>query len=357
MIKNKLYTKKVFFILSIIILCFLILLSFIIGPVTISLKQIFQILLDKMIFNFNESSIIYNQVHETVIFNIRLPRIFLALLVGMGLGTSGAILQGLFRNFLVDPGFIGVSSGAAVGAMISIMFLNIISYYIPFLSIVYILPLLAMVGSFFATVLIYKISKIDNRTNIMVMLLSGIAINALAGSIIGLFVSMSSDAELRSFTFWTLGGLDNADWDIVFITSIFVVLPLIAVYFMKKQLDIFMLGDAEANHLGVDIEMLKKKIILFSSIIVGISVSFCGMIGFIGLVTPHLVRLFIGPKHSSLLPGSALLGAILLLASDLISKTIIAPAQLPIGVVTSAIGAPFFIWLIISQKRRFSYAE
>tara|TARA_B100000965_G_scaffold20580_1_gene15504 strand:- start:2422 stop:3495 length:1074 start_codon:yes stop_codon:yes gene_type:complete len=357
LIKNKLYTKNAFFILSIITLCFLILLSFIIGPVTISLKQIFQILLDKMILNSNESSIVYNQIHETVIFNIRLPRIFLALLVGMGLGTSGAILQGLFRNFLVDPGFIGVSSGAAVGAMISIMFLNIISYYIPFLSIIYILPLLAMVGSFFATVLIYKISKIDNRTNIMVMLLSGIAINALAGSIIGLFVSMSSDAELRSFTFWTLGGLDNADWDIVFITSIFIILPLIAVYFMKKQLDIFMLGDAEANHLGIDIEMLKKKIILFSSIIVGISVSFCGMIGFIGLVTPHLVRLFIGPKHSTLLPGSALLGAILLLTSDLISKTIIAPAQLPIGVVTSAIGAPFFIWLIISQKRRFSYAE
>ena len=357
MIKNKLYKKKIFFILSIIILCFLILLSFIIGPVTISLKQIFQILLDKIIFNFNESSIIYNQVHETVIFNIRLPRIFLALLVGMGLGTSGAILQGLFRNFLVDPGFIGVSSGAAVGAMISIMFLNIISYYIPFLSIVYILPLLAMIGSFFATVLIYKISKIDNRTNIMVMLLSGIAINALAGSIIGLFVSMSSDAELRSFTFWTLGGLDNADWDIVFITSIFVVLPLIAVYFMKKQLDIFMLGDAEANHLGVDIEMLKKKIILFSSIIVGISVSFCGMIGFIGLVTPHLVRLFIGPNHKLLIPGSALLGAVILSLSDLIAKSIIAPAQLPIGVITSAIGAPFFIWLILNQKKRFSYAE
>ena len=348
---------KVFFISSIFILIFLILLSFIIGPVNISLKQIFHILINKIFFNFNDNPIIYNQIHETVIFNIRLPRIFLALFVGMALGTSGAILQGLFRNFLVDPGFIGVSSGAAVGAMIAIIFVNIISYYIPFFSIVYILPLLAMIGSFITTVLIYKISKIDNRTNIMVMLLSGIAVNALAGSIIGLFVSMSSDAELRSFTFWTLGGLDNADWDVIFIAAIFVICPLIIVYSMKKQLDIFMLGDAEATHLGVDIEKLKKKIILFSSIMVGISVSFCGMIGFIGLVTPHLVRLFIGPKHSNLLPGSALLGAILLLMSDLISKTIIAPAQLPIGVVTSAIGAPFFVWLIISQKRRFSYSE
>ncbi len=348
---------KLFFASSIFILIFLIVLSFIIGPMNISLKQIVHILVNKIFFNLNDNSIIYNQIHETVIFNIRLPRIFLALFVGIALGTSGAVLQGLFRNFLVDPGFIGVSSGGAVGAMVAIIFVNIISYYIPFLSIVYILPLFAMVGSFFATVLIYKISKIDNHTNIMVMLLSGIAVNALAGSIIGLFVSMSSDAELRSFTFWTLGGLDNADWNVVFITAIFVIFPLIIIYSMKKQLDIFMLGDAEAVHLGIDIEKLKKKIILFSSIIVGISVSFCGMIGFVGLVTPHLVRLFIGPKHSNLLPGSALLGAILLIGSDLISKTIIAPAQLPIGVVTSAIGAPFFVWLIISQKRRFSYSE
>tara|TARA_Y100000590_G_scaffold414872_1_gene512121 strand:+ start:119 stop:1198 length:1080 start_codon:yes stop_codon:yes gene_type:complete len=357
LIKNKMNFTKLFFASSIFILIFLIVLSFIIGPMNISLKQIVHILVNKIFFNLNDNSIIYNQIHETVIFNIRLPRIFLALFVGIALGTSGAVLQGLFRNFLVDPGFIGVSSGGAVGAMVAIIFVNIISYYIPFLSIVYILPLFAMVGSFFATVLIYKISKIDNHTNIMVMLLSGIAVNALAGSIIGLFVSMSSDAELRSFTFWTLGGLDNADWNVVFITAIFVIFPLIIIYSMKKQLDIFMLGDAEAVHLGIDIEKLKKKIILFSSIIVGISVSFCGMIGFVGLVTPHLVRLFIGPKHSNLLPGSALLGAILLIGSDLISKTIIAPAQLPIGVVTSAIGAPFFVWLIISQKRRFSYSE
>ena len=335
----------------------LILLSIIVGPVQITIKQIYYIFLNTIGISSNDLNNIYNQIHKTVLVDIRLPRIILAIVVGMGLATSGAILQGLFRNPLVDPGFIGVSSGAAVGAMIAIMFTNIISLYIPNFSIIYILPILAMLGSLFTTILIYKISKVENRTNIMAMLLSGIAVNALAGSLIGLFVSMSTDAQLRSFTFWTLGGLDNADWEVSLITVIFIIIPLFVVYYMKKQLDIFMLGDAEAIHLGLNIEYLKKKIILLSSIMVGISVSFCGMIGFVGLVTPHLVRLFIGPSHRNLIPGSAILGAILLILSDLLAKTIIAPAQLPIGVVTSAIGAPFFVWLIVSQKRRFSYSE
>ena len=327
----------------------------IIGPVKISINQIIDIIFSNL--NIATINSAYTQIHETVFLNIRLPRAFLAVLVGMGLGTSGAILQGLFRNPLIDPGFIGVSSGAAVGAMIAIMFSGFISTFVNSLLIKFLLPILAMTGSFITTILIYKMSKVSNRTNIMAMLLSGIAINALSGSIIGLFVSMSTDAELRTFTFWTLGGLDNADWNIISLTILFILIPFLIVYGMKKQMDIFMLGDSEAHHLGLNIERLKKKIILISSIMVGISVSFCGMIGFVGLVTPHLVRLFIGPNHKYLIPGSAILGAILLLLSDLISKTIIAPAQLPIGVVTSAIGAPFFVWLILSQKRRFSYSE
>ena len=279
------------------------------------------------------------------------------MLVGLGLGTSGAILQGLFRNPLVDPGFIGVSSGAAVGAMIAIMFSSIAADYLFFLPSYFLLPILAMLGSFLTTILVYKMSKVSNKTNIMAMLLSGIAINALAGSIIGLLVSVSTDAQLRSFTFWTLGGLDNADWNVVFIATFFIVIPFLIIYSLKNELDVFMLGDSEAQNLGVNIEVLKKKIILISSIIVGISVSFCGMIDFVGLVTPHLIRLFIGPNHKYLIPGSALLGAILLSVSDLISKTVIAPAQLPVGVITSAIGAPFFVWLILNQKRRLGYSE
>ena len=278
-------------------------------------------------------------------------------LVGLALGTSGAILQGLFRNPLVDPGFIGVSSGAAVGAMFAILFTQFLQLIFWSVLVPFILPIMAIIGSFITTILVYKMSKVSGKTNIMTMLLSGIAVNAISGSVIGLFVSISSDVQLRSFTFWTLGGLDNADWLVVFLTSIFVFIPLIIVFKMRDELDIFMLGDSEAHHLGLNVESLKKKIILMSSVMVGISVSFCGMIGFIGLVTPHLVRLFIGPKHKLLIPGAALLGAIILSLSDLIAKSIIAPAQLPLGVITSAIGAPFFIWLIVNQKKRFSYGE
>jgi len=176
-------------------------------------------------------------------------------------------------------------------------------------------------------------------------------------SIVGFFVSISSDLELRSFTFWTMGGLDNSDWFIVILVSFFTILPFLFIYKFKTEIDIFMLGDSEAANLGVNVEYLKRKIILISSIMVGISVAFCGMIGFVGLVTPHLIRLFISPNHKYLIPGSALLGSLILVLSDFISKTIISPAQLPIGIVTSAIGAPFFVWLILSQKRRFSYSE
>ena len=338
----------------ILLLNILVVVSITFGPVDITLSQMKDILLHKIGFYSNDT---FSKIHETVLLNIRLPRVIMAILVGLGLGTAGAILQGLFRNPLVDPGFIGVSSGGAIGAMVAIMFSQYIYYYIPQILMQFILPILAMAGSFITTMLVYKMSKVYNKTNIMAMLLSGIAINALSGSIIGLFISISSDAELRSFTFWTLGGLDMSDWNIVGITSLFIILPFLIIYKLQYQMDIFMLGDAEAEHLGLNVESLKKKVILISSIIVGVSVSFCGMIGFIGLVTPHLVRLILGPNHKYLIPGSAILGAILLTTSDLIAKTIISPAQLPIGVVTSAIGAPFFVWLILNQKRRFNYAE
>lgn len=336
--------------LAIIILCFI---SLKYGPVKTSLYEIINIILYQ--FNLADVNSI-NQIKETVLIDIRLPRIFLAILIGAGLGTSGAILQGLFRNPLVDPGFIGISSGAAVGAMIAIMFSKLIMQSLFEINPNFIIPIFAMSGSFFTTIIIYKMSKVFNKTNIMVMLLSGIAINALSGSIIGFLVTISSDIELRSFTFWSLGGLDAAEWQIVFIMLILITIPYLFAHSLIKKLDIFMLGDSEAQHLGINIEKLKRTIILISSIMVGISVAFCGMIGFVGLVTPHLIRLCIGPNHRYLIPGSALLGAIIILISDLISKSIIAPAQLPLGVVTSTIGAPFFIWLIINQKRRFYYS-
>ena len=350
-------SRKIIIFLVLILVIIFSIISLTSGPIKISIKEIFYILSNQFGFLGNTENDFFSNIQESVLINIRFPRVILAILVGAGLGTSGAILQGLFRNPLVDPGFIGVSSGAAVGAIISIMFGKLLSNFLPHILQAFLLPILAIIGSFLTIMIVYSLSKVNGKTNVMAMLLSGVAINAIAGSIIGFFVSISSDLELRSFTFWTMGGLDNSDWFIVILVSFFTIVPFLFIYKFKTEIDIFMLGDSEAANLGVNVEYLKRKIILISSIMVGISVAFCGMIGFVGLVTPHLIRLFISPNHKYLIPGSALLGSLILVLSDFISKTIISPAQLPIGIVTSAIGAPFFVWLILSQKRRFSYSE
>ena len=350
-------SRKIIIFLVLILVIIFSIISLTSGPIKISIKEIFYILFNQFGFLGNTENDFFSNIQESVLINIRFPRVILAILVGAGLGTSGAILQGLFRNPLVDPGFIGVSSGAAVGAIISIMFGKLLSNFLPHILQAFLLPILAIIGSFLTIMIVYSLSKVNGKTNVMAMLLSGVAINAIAGSIIGFFVSISSDLELRSFTFWTMGGLDNSDWFIVILVSFFTILPFLFIYKFKTEIDIFMLGDSEAANLGVNVEYIKRKIILISSIMVGISVAFCGMIGFVGLVTPHLIRLFISPNHKYLIPGSALLGSLILVLSDFISKTIISPAQLPIGIVTSAIGAPFFVWLILSQKRRFSYSE
>ena len=326
------------------------------GPVELSFQNILEIILYKLnLYSFNDN-ISFNTIQESVLWNIRLPRLLLGLIVGLALGSSGAILQGLFRNPLVDPGFIGVSSGAAVGAMIAIIFSSFL-YDMFNISTFLLLPILAMVGAFLITMLIYRLSKVNSKTNIMAMLLSGIAVNAFSGAIIGILVSISSDSQLRSFTFWTLGGLDRGTWNIVIILYLVILTTYSIIFLLREKLDIFMLGDAEAYHLGINVENLKKIIILISSLMVGVTVSFCGMIGFIGLVTPHLIRLLIGPNHKFLIPGSALLGSIILVIADLISKSVISPAQLPVGVVTSSIGAPIFMWLIYNQRKRIGYSE
>ena len=354
---NKKYEKNtIIFLIGLFLLAIISLVSTTIGPVKISILQIIDILFESININTNLSSSEISQAFKTVVIDIRLPRILMGIIVGVALGISGAILQGLFRNPLIDPGFIGVSSGAAIGAMFVIMFSQLIAiennFYVQFL-----LPVFAMSGGLFTTILVYKMSQMSGKTNIMAMLLSGIAVNAFSGSIIGFLVYRASDMELRSFTFWTLGSLDNSNWLIVSIAFILILIPLIISIRLRKKLDVFMLGDAEAGYLGLNIEKLKKKIIFIAALMVGTTVAFCGMIGFIGLVTPHLVRLIMGPSHKTLILGSAILGAIILILADFISRIIIAPAQLPIGIITSALGAPFFLWLIVSQKQKIRYEK
>ena len=354
---SKKYEKNtIIFLIGLFLLAIISLVSTTIGPVKISILQIIDILFESININTNLSSSEISQAFKTVVIDIRLPRILMGIIVGIALGISGAILQGLFRNPLIDPGFIGVSSGAAIGAMFVIMFSQLIAiennFYVQFL-----LPVFAMSGGLSTTILVYKMSQMSGKTNIMAMLLSGIAVNAFSGSIIGFLVYRASDMELRSFTFWTLGSLDNSNWLIVSIAVVAILIPIIISINLRKKLDIFMLGDAEAGYLGLNIEKLKKRIIFISALMVGVTVAFCGMIGFIGLVTPHLVRLIMGPSHKTLIFGSAILGAIILILADFISRIIIAPAQLPIGIITSALGAPFFLWLIVSQKQKIRYEK
>ncbi|PWN08028.1 heme ABC transporter permease [Rhodohalobacter mucosus] len=333
-------------------LIWLIILSVGIGAVPISPSQVISIFLNQAGI---ETGLGYESVQESILLNIRLPRVLLAVLVGAALAISGAAMQGLFRNPLADPGLIGVSSGAALATAIAMVVLSSLAW--PFLDLLgeALIPLAAFAGGTSATILVYRLSTSRGRTNVATMLLAGIAINAMAGALIGFMIFLADDDQLRDLTFWTLGSLGGAMWK-----SVWIVLPILmaAILFLprlSKGLNAILLGEAEARHLGVRVQRLKKVIIIFVGLAVGAAVSVSGMIGFVGLVVPHILRLWIGPDHRFLMPGSAILGGLLLLASDLAARTMVAPAELPIGVITASIGAPFFLWLLLRNRELRGY--
>lgn len=335
-----------------ILLFWMIVLSVGTGAVSIGPGQVIGILLDKIGIGTGTE---YSEVQESILLNIRLPRVVLAVLVGSALAISGAAMQGLFRNPLADPGLIGVSSGAALATAISMVVVSSLSFtFVDFLGAA-LIPIAAFAGGTLATILVYRLSTTNGKTNVATMLLAGIAVNALANAMIGFMIFLANDDQLRDLTFWTLGSLGGAVW-----SSVWVVLPflLIAIVFLprlSKGLNAILLGESEAKHLGVQVERLKKVIIVFVGLAVGAAVSVSGIIGFVGLVVPHMLRLWIGPDHRFLMPGSAILGGLLLLGSDLLARTIVSPAELPIGVITALIGAPFFLWLLLRNKELSGY--
>lgn len=289
----------------------------------------------------------------TVLWEIRLPRVLVAAGVGAALATAGACLQGLFRNPLADPGLIGVSSGGAIGSILAISSLG----WLPWLggwAAALQVPIWAMAGSMAATVVVYRVARIAGKTHISTLLLAGIAVNALAGAVVGAVLYTSDNDALRRFTFWTLGSLHTTTWQTVGIMTPFIVLPLMILPRYRNALNAFLLGEAEAYHLGFNTQVVKRIVVGLCAVMVGVTVAFCGLIGFVGLVVPHLGRLIWGPDFRQLIPASALLGAILLIAADLLARTLNAPAEIPIGVVTSLLGAPFFLYLIHRRKRQLS---
>lgn len=290
------------------------------------------------------------ELEQTVFQQIRSPRVVLAGFTGMALALSGAALQGLFRNPLADPGLIGVSSGAALGAIGMIVLGGLLS--VPDWASPYMLPLAAITGSLVVTLFLYAFSVRYGHFSIVTILLVGIAINALASVGIGFFQYLSDDAQLRTLVFWTMGSFGRANWTTVVPSIVLVVVAAGLLLRQTRNLDRLQLGEAEAFHLGVDVPRVKRSIIICSAAAVGAGVSLAGIIGFVGLVVPHLVRLLLGASHALVLPGSALLGATLMILADLVSRTVIVPAELPVSLVTSAIGAPFFLYLIARARPR-----
>ena len=286
----------------------------------------------------------YTNQQANVLLQIRLPRIILATLVGGGLGIAGAAMQGLFRNPLVEPGLIGVSSGSALFAVIYLVLLPGLS------SISWTqqvgLPLFAFIGGFIHVIAVYLLSKGSGKARTSNLILAGVAINALAGALIGLTLFYSDDAALRSFTFWSLGDLGGATWQKIPTAILLILVPAALLLNQSTHLNAMSLGEQEAFHLGINVSQLKIKLLILTALIVGVSVSLTGMIGFVGLVVPHLIRISFGADHKLLLPASFLVGAILLNLADLVARTIAIPAELPIGVITALLGAPFFIYLI-----------
>tara|TARA_B100000242_G_scaffold146471_1_gene104384 strand:+ start:3229 stop:4266 length:1038 start_codon:yes stop_codon:yes gene_type:complete len=321
---------------------------------TTSLSIFFIILILTLIIAFSNGSFDFsflsllkgetNSIENTIFFEIRIPRVILACLVGTSLAISGACLQGLFRNPLADPGLIGVSAGAALGASIIIVFGSTI--FSKFILSTFLLPLAACFGSGVVIFLLFLLTKGFGYQGITYMLLVGIAINAIASVGIGILTFISTESELRGLTFWTMGSFGGITWPLLIPAILIIITSLIFLIPVLRDLDILQLGESEASSLGVDVQRLKYRIIFTSAATVGASVALSGMIGFVGLVVPHLVRLIAGVNHSYVIIGSALIGSSLMIFADLLARTLIQPAELPVGLITSAIGSPFFLWLI-----------
>jgi iron complex transport system permease protein len=285
-----------------------------------------------------------------ILFEIRLPRLVLGILVGAALAVSGAVMQGLFRNPLADPGLVGVGAGAGLGAIGAIVLGATLPVALRDLLGIYLVPVAAFLGGWATTILLYRMSTHRGRTSVAVMLLGGIALGALAGALSGILIYLADDAQLRDLTFWGLGSLAGATWAKLAVAAPLIALALAATPFLARALNALALGEGPAAHLGIPVERMKNAAILSVAGATGAAVAVSGGIGFVGIVVPHLLRLVIGPDHRWLLPNAALLGASLLILADMIARSVVAPAELPIGIVTATLGGPFFLWILMRNR-------
>lgn len=320
-----------------------------IGAVKISFSELLSIIAYHTGLSSQQN---FESQQAAVFLNLRLPRVLLGVLIGAALGISGSAIQGLFRNPLAEPGLIGISSGATLFAVMMIVLEVKIFKELSGTLGFYALSIAAFVGAGLTTMLVYRIAMKNGKTVITSLLLGGIAINALAGAFTGLLTYMATDAQLRNITFWSLGSLGGASWPTVTTLLPFVLVPIFGLPFLAKSLNALALGESQALHMGINVKMVKRLIIALATLAVGASVAVAGMIGFIGLIIPHILRMTFTSDNRLVVPGSALLGAALLTGADLIARTVVAPAELPIGILTAMIGAPIFIYIVISERNK-----
>lgn len=332
-----------------ILLCISVVVALGFGAVSISPLQVLSILLAQAGLDIG---VAYEVQQELVLTGIRLPRVILGILVGAGLSLSGALLQGLFRNPLADPSLVGVSSGSALGAAIMIVLSSSLPGFAASSMGVFSVGFAAFLGGLIVTFVVYRIATRGSMTSVATMLLAGIALNALCAAGTGALIVLSDDNQLRDLTFWTLGSLGGATW-----TTIAVILPFMAVALvlgpmLSRALNAMLLSESEARHLGIRTQRVKRMVIVLAAMTAGASTAVAGLIGFVGLVVPHLVRLMVGPDHRTVIPASALLGAALLVTADLLARVVLQPAEIPIGILTAIAGAPFFLYLLMHSKHR-----
>ena len=292
----------------------------------------------------HDFGIAFDQRQDLVLWTIRLPRVILSLGIGAALGLSGAALQGVFRNPLADPALIGVSAGAAVGAVGSIV--------LGFTALgIWSTPIAAFVGAVITTGLVFRAAYKNGRVEVITLVLCGVGVNALAFSGVGLLTSIATDAQLRNVSFWQLGSVGGATWEFVAAVAPFIGVALVLLPTYARRLDLFVLGEREARHLGVKVERTRLEVIVLAAMSAGAAVAVAGILGFVGLVVPHVIRLLHGPSHRTLLPASALGGAAVLTIADLIARTAVVPREIPLGVMTSIIGAPVFLLLLRKTRQ------
>lgn len=287
-----------------------------------------------------------------VLWNIRLPRALFAILVGAALGLSGALTQGLFRNPLADPGLLGVTSGAASAAALSIVVVAGLEWPLPPAWRIWLLPAAAFAGALGVCFALDRLARWLTPGSITGLLLTGVALNALASSVIGLCTYLATDEQLRSLSFWTLGSLTGGSWLLVSVLTVLLIAAVWRVRLLVSAMNALALGESAAAHVGIDVHHLRRHIIVLVALLAGFAVAWCGMIGFIGLIAPHLVRTWIGPDQRQVAPLSMLMGALLLLCADTLARTIAMPAEVPVGIFTALLGAPFFLLLLRGSRGR-----